>query len=228
MLYFIHEDGRPRSMWILENSEGGYRHRFGGPSRHRGLVPPGGTAPVQLFYEFDLSDPNLPYHIPGIHWLPLYNGIEYTKPFFQYRMVSDEAIEIVTGEEWVYSKGFPYLDYPQVFPELPCQLGAPKELDFYDDEEEREVIIEDWELSPEDFDDPQLIMAVDAGINNWNGPAKCRNPRCSDSDMLLLAAFRNEWLESAKISIWGGEEYVIITYEICRTCGTIDVANRVN
>ena len=218
-------------MWISENSQGEYAHRFGGPPRHRGIVPPGQSYPIHLFYEFDLNDPVLPYHLPGIRWLPLYNAIRYTIPRslpFQYRVISDEEIEIFNGEGWTFEEAFPYRDYPQIFPQLDCTLNPPERIAYDEYESDREEYLELRDLTPEEAEDPVLMMAMDAGIHSWTGPSKCHNPKCSRSNMLLLAAFSNEWLEDEKISIWGGEEDVIIVYQICATCGTIDVGNLVN
>src|SRR5262245_45279534 len=54
--------------------EGGgkYRHSFGGPACHDGVVLRGLGRPAHLLYCFDLKDPRLGLSIPNLRWLPIY------------------------------------------------------------------------------------------------------------------------------------------------------------
>jgi hypothetical protein len=50
-----------------------FKHTFGGPAKHRGIVPAGCRRPLVLLYTFDLADPLLTFlRSPSLPFLPLY------------------------------------------------------------------------------------------------------------------------------------------------------------
>jgi len=100
-----------------------YGHTSGGESGRDGENPPRhGTGPVHLFYEFDLADPlvDLPSPRPDITRLPLYYALGNTGGMFEYRLVSDAAIEVLSDP---YPKAeYVPKPYPKPFPREPVYL----------------------------------------------------------------------------------------------------------
>lgn len=205
-------------------------HKFGGTPPHSGITPPGGMAPWQLLYTLDLTDPAIPLEIPGCRYLCLYNAFQYAQPQIQYRLKSDSEVEFIYQEDLEVSNEAPFLPdgkYPDVLPEaVAIVLGESEELVFEDDLEEFW-----WD----DLEDPEhtaplpdrnQLCALSGGVNQMQifGRTKCK--ACGEI-MNYLASIRREPEEDV-ISLWGGEEYVVILYQICPACYTIESVPLVN
>jgi len=225
-LFYVPTDGPPESTWVHTGSRGKYAHRFGGPPHHIGSTFSGCDRPLVLLYTIDLADPNFRLRIPGIRFLPLYNGIRYDSTPVYYRLRSDAEIEILRQERTTFTPEFPYPDYPESFPELPVSLDASEPIEFDRD------IQKSWEtlwypdLPPRDPDKNELIASF--GYILRGGVHECVNRNCPKSDVNTLAEFGNEWLEDQGISIWGGAQDVVIVYYICYSCFTVSSFNLVN
>src|SRR5690242_17911784 len=78
-----------------------YSHWFGGEPSHNGAIPPGREHAVNLLYDLDLTDPQLGLasRFPGASRLPLYNALQYNCCDIVYRVVADDAIEILAMPE---------------------------------------------------------------------------------------------------------------------------------
>ena len=76
-----------------------FGHVAGGEARHRGATPPGRPKPVHLFYELDLADPLVEVRSPRpeVTRLPLYSPLGNAGGPFQYRVVSDDEIELLSS-----------------------------------------------------------------------------------------------------------------------------------
>src|SRR5262249_32437184 len=99
-----------------------FGHTFGGPPRHKGIVPRRGKQPVHLVYCLNTADRKVGVKIPGVRWLPLYHGFVYDWCGLGYRVVSDTAIEILHMETLDIPEDFPYENYPSVFPLFPVSV----------------------------------------------------------------------------------------------------------
>src|SRR5690348_12514283 len=85
---------------------GAHTHWFGGEPSHKGAIPPGREHPVHLLYDLDLTDPalGLASRFPGVSRLPLYNALQYNCCDMVYRVVGDDAIEILAMDKPTRSK----------------------------------------------------------------------------------------------------------------------------
>jgi hypothetical protein len=95
---FNHGESRLFELYSPGDEHGEYRHTFGGPACHGGVVPPEGKKPVHLFYQFDLTDPRVGLRFPalGLTRLPLYYALGNLGGPFRYRVASDSRIEILS------------------------------------------------------------------------------------------------------------------------------------
>ncbi len=112
---------------LVPSPAGAHAHWFGGTPTHKGAIPPGREHPVHLLYDLDLTDPalGLASRFPGLARLPLYNALQYNCCEIVYRVVSDDAIEILAMEKPERSKwdaNFPFDNYPRAFPRTPIQV----------------------------------------------------------------------------------------------------------
>ena len=110
---------------LIPDQGGKYTHWFGGAPTRRGLVPPGGDHAVNLLYDLDLRDPRLGLasRFPGLERLPLLNALQYNCCAIAYRVVSDDAVEILSAADndrlpkW--DENFPFDRYPATFSRVP-------------------------------------------------------------------------------------------------------------
>lgn len=94
MLATILDKANLRHGFLFEGADK-YRHSFGGPPRHDGVVLPVLGLPAHLLFCFNLKDPQLGLHIPSLRWLPIYYAFANDEGEFCYRVPSDDRIEIL-------------------------------------------------------------------------------------------------------------------------------------
>ena len=85
-----------RAFRLASSTDG--RHRFGGPVRHKGIVPNGCDVPLQLVVELDLTDELVPIAADRpLNTLPLLYPFKYGGggPVVQYSVISDSEIRIL-------------------------------------------------------------------------------------------------------------------------------------
>src|ERR1700761_5367910 len=109
------------SVCRLAPGKSGYIHWFGGEPSHKGVIPPGREHPVHLLYDLDLTDPTLGLasRFPALSRLPLFNALQYNCCDMVYRVVSDDAIEILDmgkPERTKWNANHPFENYPITFP----------------------------------------------------------------------------------------------------------------
>jgi hypothetical protein len=80
-----------------------------------------------LLYDLDLTDPALGLApcFPGLSRLPLFNALQYNCCDMVYRVVTGDAIEILTmgkPEKTKWNPNFPFDNYPRAFPQTPIQV----------------------------------------------------------------------------------------------------------
>jgi hypothetical protein len=80
---------------LYEGEESEFEHSFGGEACHKGTIPPECSKPVHLFYNLDLSDPQVGITLRWLKKLPLYYALGNQGGPFRYRVVSDSQIELM-------------------------------------------------------------------------------------------------------------------------------------
>lgn len=213
-----------------------YDHRFGGPARHRGAIPPGQDKPLLLLFDLDLADPNLFLRIPGATRLPLYNPLRFDScGNVVYQVISNDEIRIVSfGERAEWTLNFPYEGFPDYFPEAAAMVDGPTRIEYDEDMEEtwRLLVWDENEPEREPTLDELCVMRAFIGQEFSTEPFPCKSPHCDCESTRLLAAFAKEPYAWNGIFFWNEgkdlEPDVVIRYRICPKCYAIDVANLLN
>lgn len=110
---------------LVADRRGEFDHWFGGSPTHRGVKPKKRNHPVHLLYDLDLRDPalGLASRYEGLSRLPVYNALQYNCCDLVYRVLADDAIEIVSmRDEPEWNRNFPYDNYPAEYPRLPVTV----------------------------------------------------------------------------------------------------------
>jgi hypothetical protein len=105
-----------------------YGHSFGGPHDRKGTSREDchGIL-IHLLHRLDLTDPAIPFTIPGVRWLPFYYCFDFRANDLGYRLISDEELvtffptddpNVTEHEEW------PGEDYPLEFPKSRIEIAA--------------------------------------------------------------------------------------------------------
>lgn len=99
---------------------GRYGHTFGGPHDRAGAARADcGGILIHLLHRLDLTDPAVPFSVPGVRWLPFYYCFDFRANDLGYRLLSDGALvtyfpkddpNVTDHEEW------PDENYPPEFP----------------------------------------------------------------------------------------------------------------
>jgi len=131
---FLFGDGR---IAIAESGRSKYGHTFGGPHDRKGTSRGDCNGIlIHLLHRLDLTDPAIPFSIPGIRWLPFYYCFDFRANELGYSLISDEELitffptddkNVTEKEEW------PGENYPQEFPKSSIKIAArdydPTDLD---------------------------------------------------------------------------------------------------
>jgi hypothetical protein len=114
-----------------------YGHSFGGPHDRKGTSREDCNGIlIHLLHRLDLTDPAIPFTIPGVRWLPLYYCFDFRANDLGYRLISGERLvtffptddpNVSNEESW------PDDDYPPEFPKSSIKIAAyeydPTDLD---------------------------------------------------------------------------------------------------
>ena len=82
---------------------------------------------IHLLHRLDLTDPAIPFAIPGVRWLPFYYCFDFRVNDLGYRLISDDELvtffpeddpNVTDHEEW------PGEEYPQEFPKYGIRVAA--------------------------------------------------------------------------------------------------------
>lgn len=105
-----------------------YGHTFGGPHDRAGTAREDCNGIlIHLLHRIDLTDPAVPFAVPGIRWLPFYYCFDFRANDLGYRLISDEQLvaffptddpNVSTDESW------PDDDYPLEFPQSNITIAA--------------------------------------------------------------------------------------------------------
>jgi hypothetical protein len=104
-----------------------YRHTFGGPHDRKGTSREDCNGIlIHLLHRLDLTDPAIPFAIPGVRWLPFYYCFDFRANDLGYRLISDEALvtyfpeddpNVTDHEEW------PDENFPPEFPKSSIKIS---------------------------------------------------------------------------------------------------------
>lgn len=215
---------------VVVGEESPYGHFFGGPAIHEGARFDGAEIPLHLLHCLNLNDPLLGIDAhPDYTWLPLYYGVPFDGCEFNYRVVSNDRIEILEeGAGNALTGDMP--DYPLTYPKVPFRLEP---LTY---EEERALIYEsiwDWQsrkrLSSADH---QLLESLHpfTQIGGVMAFAQCAPYKtCANTDCTYWAGAAMEPLAVVPsepipgLSMWGEDDadWSQFVYLRCEHCGTI-------
>lgn len=217
-------------------------HWFGGSSSRRGVRPKGCLVDLHLVFDFDTHDPLFPVKLPNARRLPVYYGFPYNGGAVGYSVVSDEEIVVHYMQTKKAEEGFPFEEFPSVFPRIPVRL---EELEY----EDQKILAFNYFVSQ-----PQsgLVLAPDdkRRLKDLNYPftqlggvhvmwqdipvAECPNTKCpTRSTRPRMDVFAVIWNKPVPgVFLWdNSQEYsdgcdVQLICQICRECHAIHVCNR--
>jgi hypothetical protein len=105
-----------------------YEPTFGGPHDRKGTSRDDCNGIlIHLLHRLDLTDPAIPFRIPGIRWLPFYYCFDFRANDLGYRLISDEELVTYFPEDdpnVSKEESWPDDNYPQEFPRSRIQVAA--------------------------------------------------------------------------------------------------------
>lgn len=213
-LYF-NDGGQLMTAWVSVDTgkvPGPNGHRFGGPARHRGAVPQEQEHPLHLTYEFDSTESDFPIKFANFRWMPLYFPFQFEASHLWYRVLSDDAIEIVRQDSTNWTEEFPYANYPAEFPYCSASVNSPVDIRWE---------IEDIYGEPaDDTCDEHDLVALCANFCQGPPRTNCVSPACNNQVMDVFARLR--WNEHDDVPFGDGEwEYTKVYFDICPKCHLI-------
>lgn len=217
----------------------GGRHAFGGPPRHRGVVPTGTKVPLHHLLTIDLADLRSPlsYKPSSIRYLPLYYPLAYGDggARIQYLVCGDDRIKIVH-----ISDSEP--DDPangMLTAELPATGADFVELTY---EELRTRVISEHPsftngLSSQDqcyqealLENRTILLGGALPLELGLGRQRCRNPDCSAFktvvELELLACFPPVAADR-RTGNWGNydDSHLRFFFGLCPCCRSVIASN---
>lgn len=231
-----------------------YGHTFGGPHDRKGASRNDCKGIlIHLLHRLNLTDPNIPFAVPGVRWLPFYYCFDFRANDLGYRLLSDEALvthfpdddpNVADHEEW------PDEDYPQEFPQSTITVASydydPADLeDAYrwagvfgigrlsrrDQMVAKKRVAKlmdglDLEVpkTEKDFDE-----ALSSPFMQGKPNSPCLNPKCSNRNktgrLTTIALMPAEPVKGVHtFGQWGGGVQLI--FQMCPRCYTIRVSNQ--
>jgi len=107
-----------------------YAHTFGGPHDREGASRKEyRDLHLHLLHRLDLSDPAIPFSIPGVRWLPFYYCFDFRINVIGYRLTSDDSmVTYLPSDDPHVSKkeSWPGDNYPMEFPSRRMQVRPAK------------------------------------------------------------------------------------------------------
>jgi len=236
------------------SGRGRYGHTFGGPHDRRGTSREDCNGIlIHLLHRFDLTDPAIPFAIPGVRWLPLYYCFDFRAPDLGYRLISDEELvtyfpaddrHVTDREEW------PGEDHPPEFPRSGIKVTAYD----YDPTDLEDAYrwagvfgigkLSTWDRAAAKQRAAELMDGLDLGVPETDQEyeealsspfvqgrpsSTCLNPRCPNhrerGRLSPLALMPAEPVKGVHtFGRWGGGVQLIV--QICPKCFTIRVSNQ--
>ena len=231
-----------------------YGHTFGGPHDRKGTAREDCNGIlIHLLHRLDLTDPAIPFTIPGVRWLPFYYCFDFRANDLGYRLISEE--ELVTffptdDPNVADHEEFPGGEYPREFPRSSITVAAfgydPTDLD---DAYAWAGVFGIGKLSTRDQTAAKKRVAevmdgLDLGVPETEqdfeealcGPfmqgkpdSPCLNPTCANHNkkghLMPIALMPAEPVQGVHtFGQWGGGVQLI--FRMCPTCYTIRVSNQ--
>jgi hypothetical protein len=231
-----------------------YGHTFGGPHDRKGTsrLDCNGIL-IHLLHRLDLTDPAIPFTIPGIRWLPFYYCFDFRANDLGYRLISDEELVTFFPEDdpnVSKDESWPDDDYPLEFPKSSIKIAAydydPADLE---DAYRWAGVFGIAKLSKRDqvaakkraaelaeglgFYAPQTEEEFDEALSDPFMQGKpdnpCLNPKCSNrkkkSSLTTIALMPAEPVKGVHtFGRWGGGVQLI--FQLCPKCYTVRVSNQ--
>lgn len=231
-----------------------HEHTFGGPHDRKGTSREDCNGIlIHLLHRLDLTDPAIPFAIPGVRWLPFYYCFDFRANDLGYRLISDEELvtffpkddpNVTDHEEW------PGEDYPLEFPKSSIKIvnndydptdledayrwagvfgiGKLSKRDQAAAKKRVAELMDGLDLgvpaTEKDFDE-----ALSSPFMQGRPDSPCLNPKCSNRNKKrLLSPIALMPAEPVKgvhtFGRWGGG--VQLVFLICPKCYTIRVSNQ--
>lgn len=109
--------------WKIARARAGrgrFGHTFGGPPDRAGTSRAEcHDLHIHLLHRFDLTDPAIPFSVPGVRWVPIYYCFDFRLNDLGYRLLSDDALTafVPTDDKNVSAtESWPDENYPMEFP----------------------------------------------------------------------------------------------------------------
>ncbi len=232
-----------------------YGHTFGGPHDRKGTSREDCDGIlIHLLHRLDLTDPAIPFAIPGVRWLPFYYCFDFRANDLGYRLLSDEELvtffptddpNVSKKESWPDDEG-----YPLEFPKSSIKI-APHEYDPTDlnDAYQWAGVFGIGKLSKRDqgtakkrvvrlldglgLGVPETEKDFDEALSNpfmqGKPDAPCVNPKCSNrkkrGQLIAIALMPAEPVIGVHtFGRWG--DGVQLIFQMCPQCYTIRVSNQ--
>jgi len=239
---------------IATSGRSKYEHTFGGPHDREGASRQDCNGIlIHLLHRLDLTDPAIPFTIPGIRWLPFYYCFDFRANELGYRLISDdELVTFFPKDKRNVSKTerWPDDDYPLEFPKRSIKTVAceydPTDLD---DAYRWAGVFGIGKLSNRDqaaakkraaelaeglgFYAPETEEEFDQALSSpfmqGKPDSPCLNPKCSNckkkSTLTTIALMPSEPVKGVHtFGRWGGG--VLLIFQMCPRCYTIRVSNQ--
>jgi hypothetical protein len=236
------------------SGQGQYAHTFGGPHDRNGTSREecNGVL-IHLLHRLDLTDPAIPFTIPGIRWLPLYYCFDFRANDLGYQLISDEELvtffpaddpNVAQYEKW------PEKDYPREFPKSSIKIAAYKydaadledahqwagvfgigKLSKRDQTAAKERVAELVEglgyYAPETEEDFDESLCKPFMQGKPNSP--CLNPNCSNRDkkssLTTIALMPGEPVKGVHtFGRWGS--CIQLVFQLCPKCYMVRASNQ--
>lgn len=235
------------------SARGNYGHTFGGPHDRKGTSREDCNGIlIHLLHRLDLTDPAIPFTIPGIRWLPLYYCFDFRANDLGYRLISDDQLvtyfptddrNISLEESW------PDDNYPLEFPKSDIQV-APYPYNPADLEDAyqwagifgigklsisnqtvvKRRVSEMMEglgfYAPETEED--FSEALSSPFSQGKPKSPCLNPGCANhtrkGQLTTVAVMPSEPVQG--VHLFGPSKGILLIFQLCPLCHTFRVSNQ--
>lgn len=226
-----------------------FGHAFGGATAYRGLQAFADQPPLHLLYRLNTADPDAGVRLPGAKWLPLLCALRYGGCGLGYRVLSDDAVQILHQREQAAWESYPSDDCPESLPVQPLTLREER----YDPSRVADAlgyagVFGYGAFSPAQYDEIVRWVAAQEGlaeayfcetpeqyVSECGAPFAqgvplegCPDPACAnhaaESSLRTFAIYHEP--QAAAGSLWGRNGGPQLAYQICPACSAIRVVNQ--
>ncbi len=233
---------------------GGYKHTFGGAHDRKGASRDDCNGIlIHLLHRLDLTDPCIPFVIPGIRWMPFYYCFDFRANDLGYQLLSDdEMVTFFPSDDTRVSKeeSWPGDNYPLKFPTRSIRVKAQNyDPTYLEDAYQWSGIFGIDKLSkPDRSEARQRVNEERTGLGlpvaktktefnealsnpflQGKPDSMCLNPKCSNrkkkGSLSTIALMPAEPVKGVHtFGRWGSG--VELIFQLCPECYTIRVSNQ--